>query len=136
MKYRVEYMNRKEYEVFMMGGYVIANTVEVEAPTKELAVAIAKALIPGEMVFNENYVPTVEELEREKLEREMRIAEEVRKKEERKEWEKAHPEIMEERKRKAKIAKCKREIKKAEEEIERLRKLVARENAKLTKLEG
>lgn len=136
MKFRVEYMNREAYNTYMMGGYVIANTVDVEAPTAELAVTIAQALIPGDMVFNGNYVKAVEEIEKEEEARRNRIETEKRKAQEKKEWEAAHPEIVAERKRKAKITRYKREIREAQEEIERLQKLIERKEKALKEIEG
>lgn len=136
MKFRVEYMNREAYNTYMMGGYVTANTVDVEAPTAELAVAIAQALIPGDMVFNKNYVKAVEEIEKEEAARLNRIETEKRKVQEKKEWELAHPEIVAERKRKAKITRYKREIREAQEEIERLQKLIERKEKALKEIEG
>ena len=136
MKFRVEYMNREAYNTYMMGGYVTANTVDVEAPTAELAVAIAQALIPGDMVFNKNYVKAVEEIEKEEAAWRERIEAEKRKAQEEKEWEMAHPEIVAERKRKAKITRYKREIREAQEEIERLQKLIERKEKALKEIEG
>lgn len=136
MKFRVEYMNREDYNTYMMGGYVTVNTVDVEAPTAELAVAIAQTLIPGNMVFNSNYVKTVEEIEKAEEARRNRIEAEKRKAQEKKEWEAAHPEIMAERKRKAKITRYKREIREAQEEIKRLQKLIERKEKALNEIEG
>ena len=134
--FRIEYMTRKAYGDYMMGGYAAAMKVDIDAPTAELALGIAKAFIPGDVVFNENYIRKVEDIEKEEAERKARWEAEEAKKMAKKEWEKAHPEIMEERKRKAKIARCKREIRQAEEEMERLRRLIERQTAKLAELEG
>ncbi len=61
--YRVEMMTQDSYHNYMMGSnnfWVYSNDVEAETP--EEAIAIAQANNP-EMVINENFVKTVEEIE-------------------------------------------------------------------------
>ena len=72
MIYRVEMMDRGSYHEFMTGGYNYrVQYFEIEAETAEEALAIAKTNNPN-LVANEGYVRTVEELEAERKAREAR----------------------------------------------------------------
>ena len=99
--YRIEMMDRGSYHEYMTGGYSYrVQYFEIEAETAEEALAIAKANNPN-LVANEGYIRTVEELEAERKEREAR-------------WEAARK-AEEEKKAKAKARKEERERAKAEE---------------------
>ena len=99
--YRIEMMDRGSYHEFMTGGHNYrVQYFEIEAETAEEALAIAKANNPN-LVANEGYVRTVEELEAAKRERQAR-------------WEAARK-AEEEKKAKAKARKEEREKAKAEE---------------------
>ena len=63
MLYRIEMMSRSDYNDYMTGGYNYSvRKIDIEADTAEEALEIAKKNNPY-MVFNENYVRTVAELE-------------------------------------------------------------------------
>jgi colicin import membrane protein len=99
--YRIEMMDRGSYHEYMTGGYNYSvQYFDIEAETAEEALAIAKANNPN-LVANEGYIRTVEELEAERKEREAR-------------WEAARK-AEEEKKAKAKARKEERERAKAEE---------------------
>ena len=99
--YRIEMMDRGSYHEYMTGGYNYrVQYFEIEAETAEEALAIAKNNNPN-LVANETYIRTVEELEAERKEREAR-------------WE-ATRKAEEEKKAKAKARKEEREKAKAEE---------------------
>jgi colicin import membrane protein len=99
--YRIEMMDRSSYHEYMMGGYNYSvQYFDIEAETAEEALATAKANNPN-LVANEGYIRTVEELEAERKEREAR-------------WEAARK-AEEEKKAKAKARKEERERAKAEE---------------------
>ena len=99
--YRIEMMDRGSYHEYMTGGYNYrVQYFEIEAETAEEALAIAKNNNPN-LVANEIYIRTVEELEAERKEREAR-------------WE-ATRKAEEEKKAKAKARKEEREKAKAEE---------------------
>ena len=139
--FRIEMMTKDDYRAFMAGGYnYTVKYFDIEAETGENALAIAKANNP-ELVANEGYIRTVEELEtaRKKWEaickakEEKRIATKVRKEER----EKAKAEelgltveeyrikIKHEKKvrtAKAEIERLKAELEKAEKYLENLTK--------------
>ena len=75
--YRIEMMTNADYDNYMTGGFNYwVHKVDIEANTKEEAVEIAKNNY-CDMVINENYVKTVEEIEAEaKAEEEKRTARE------------------------------------------------------------
>lgn len=99
--YRIEMMDTRSYNEYMTGGYnYTVQYFEIEAETAEEALAIAKSNNPN-LVANEGYIRTVEELEA------ARKASEA-------EWE-ARCKAEEEKKAKAKARKEEREKAKAEE---------------------
>lgn len=99
--YRIEMMDTRSYNEYMTGGYnYTVQHFEVEAETAEEALAIAKNNNPN-LIANESYVRTVEELEA------ARKASEAK-------WE-ARCKAEEEKKAKAKARKEEREKAKAEE---------------------
>lgn len=133
--YRIEMMDRYSYNEFMMGGYNYkVQYFEIEAETAEEALAIAKSNNP-DLVANEGYIRTVEELEAERKAREARW-EATRKAEEEK---KAKAQARKEEKEKAKAeelgltveeykAKVKHEkkVRTAEAEVERIKAELAK----------
>lgn len=101
MTYRIEMMDLRSYNEYMTGGYnYTVQRFEIKAETAEEALAIAKSNHP-DLIANESYVRTVEELEA------ARKASEA-------EWE-ARCKAKEEKTAKAKARKEEREKAKAEE---------------------
>lgn len=141
MKFRVEYMSQESFDNYMTGGYnFCVNEIDIEALDATMALGLAKASIPEGFQINEHNIRSVEEIEAEEKAWQEKIKAEEEKRErkakEKKEWEAAHPEIVAERKRKAKITRCKCEIRKAEEEIARLQKKIEWNQKRMKELEG
>ena len=137
--YRVEHMTRKSYDEYMSCGYnYTTNKEDVLAENAEEAVKIVKAMFKSH-VINKDYVKTVAELEAEKAaeeaEREAARKKEAERKAKKEEFEKAHPEIVAERKRKAKITRAKRTIKELETQIAEAENNLAYWKARLEELE-
>ena len=64
MLYRIEMMSMSDYNDYMTGGYNYSvRKIDIEADTAEEVLEIAKKNNPY-MVFNEDYVRTVAELEK------------------------------------------------------------------------
>ena len=79
--YRIEMMTEENYGEMMRGNYGYhVEKIDILAESKEEAIATAKKTFP-EMVINEGYVRTLEEIEAEKKLAEERWAEEKAKKE-------------------------------------------------------
>lgn len=137
--YRVEHMTERSYDEYMCGGYnYTVNKEDVLAENAEEAVKIVKAMYKSHVV-NNDYVKTVAELEAEEAEWKAKWETEKRKEAERKakkeKFEKAHPEIVAERKRKAGITRAKRTIKELEAQMAETEKNLAYWKARLEELE-
>lgn len=137
--YRVEHMTKDNFADMMTGAYLyVVNKDEVEAESIDEAIAIVKAMYPDH-VINKNCVRTVAEIEAEEAEREARWAAEKAKEEAKKAakkaFDEAHPEIVAERKRRAKINTAKRAITKAEAELAEIEEKLAYWKARLAELE-
>ena len=137
--YRVEHMTRSDYDEYMCGGYNYrVQKINVLAENPQDAAQIVKEMFPSH-VINDSYVKTVAELEAEQAAKEAEWEAEKRKKAEQKAkkeaFEKAHPEIVAERKRKAKITRAKTTIKGLEKQIAEAEKNLAYWKAKLEELE-
>ena len=129
-KYRVEMMDKGSYDAYMMcrNDYTV-QYFEIEAETAEEALAIAKNNNP-ELVANEGYVRTLEELETARKKREADWEAFCKAEEEKKARAKARKEEREKAKAeelgltieeyRAKV-KHEKKVKKAEAEIERLK---------------
>ena len=137
--YRVEHMTERSYDEYMCGGYnYTVNKEDVLAENAEEAVKIIKAMYKSHVV-NNDYVKTVAELEAEEAAKEAEWEAERKKEAERKAkkeaFEKAHPEVVAERKRKAKITRAKRTIKELETQIAEAEKNLAYWRTRLEELE-
>ena len=132
--YYVTYSDEESYANYVEKGYGYEfHTAYITAESKEEAIAIAREQYGTyDCVINEYWVKSESELaeaeRKEKIEKEKA---EIRKKQieqrkaERKAFEAAHPEIVAERVRKAKITRANTEIKKALKEIEALKAKIA-----------
>ena len=137
--YRVEHMTRNSYDEYMSGSYnYMVNKEDVLAENAQEAAKIVKAMFKSH-VINEDYIKTVAELEAEEAEWKAKCEAARKKEAERKakkeEFEKTHPEIVAERKRKARITRAKRAIKELEEQIAEAEKNLADWKARLEELE-
>ncbi len=144
--YKVQMMTNKDYNNYMSGRYNYkVENVEIEAETKKEAIEKVKHDFQN-MVINENYVKTLEEIKKEEAEEKAKIeaAEEKRKaaeekrraNEERKAAEKGLTieEYKEEKRKEALKKRYMKENEKLKEEIERLQKMIEENERKIAKL--